>query len=102
MGPIFAEVMKLAVEDPGWMPAVKGCYDFAEQYGNHFAGSWILERPGVGWLPNLKPLVTRGILAKEELTRGGSRRYYRLVEPETVGLALKELGLIAKGGSSPA
>jgi hypothetical protein len=85
---------KLAAENPDWMPVIKACYEFSAQFGNHFAGSWIYERAGIGWFPNLKPLVTCGILEKEYSTRGGRRGYYKLVDPEGTGRALRQLGLI--------
>ncbi len=97
MATVFEQVIKLAAEDPVWIPAVAAGYEFAQAYGNHFAGSWIIQK--TGWLPNLKPLVTRGILTKAELTRGGSRRYYSLNDPSEVGRALQQLGVtITKGG----
>lgn len=88
--------MKLAVEDPAWMPPVRECYEFSVRIGNHFAGSWIIQRVEAGWFPNLKPLVTRGILEKGDSSRGGHRRYYKLVDPEGTGRALRQLGLVSE------
>ena len=74
------------------MPVVTACCDFVKQMGNHFSGSWIVDRLGGAWVPNLKRLVTLGLLEREELTRGGRRRYYRLIDPEGASRALRELG----------
>jgi hypothetical protein len=35
-------VMRLAVEDPEWLPLVKAAWEFAQHFGNHFSGKWIL------------------------------------------------------------
>jgi len=85
--------MKLAVEQPAWMALVKACYDFSVQHGNHFAGSWIIDSANAGWFPNLKPLVTHGILQREYTTRGGRRGYYKLVDPDGAGRAIRQLGI---------
>jgi hypothetical protein len=90
----YEATTRLAEENPEWMLVTKACYEFSVQFGNRFAGSWIFERAAAGWFPNLKPLVTRGILEKEYSTRGGRRGYYKLVDPEGTGRALKQLGLI--------
>ncbi len=44
-------------------------------------------------VPNLKPLVKRGILEKEYSTASGRKAYYRLVDTDGTGRALRELGL---------
>ena len=88
----YDALKRLADEDPAWIPVVRACYESSQKHGNHFAGSWIVQEPNIGWLPNLKPLVTRGILTKGELTRGGSRRYYSLSDPEGIGRGLAEIG----------
>jgi hypothetical protein len=56
-------------------------------------GNWILGNAQAGWFPNLKPLVKRGILEKEYSTASGRKAYYRLVDTDGTGRALRELGL---------
>lgn len=63
-----------------------------------FAGEWIkneCERRNVpfhqAWLTKL---VNKGLLAKDDLTRGGKRRYYRIADDE---LARQVLSLTAAG-----
>jgi hypothetical protein len=90
----YVPVMRLAVEDPEWLSLVKAASEFAGQFGNHFSGKWILERAQAGWFPNLKALVTRGILEKEYSNASGTKAYYRLRDAEGTGRALSELGLI--------
>lgn len=94
MQPGHVPVMRLAVEDPGWLPLVKAAWEFSNQFGNYFSGKWILGYARAGWFPNLKPLVTRGILEKESSTAGGKKAYYRLVDTDGTGRALRELGLV--------
>ena len=91
----YAPVMRLAVEDPQWLPLVKAASEFVRELGNHFSGKWLLERAQAGWFPNLKPLVTRGILEKEYSNAGGTKAYYRLRHAGGTDRALRELGLIA-------
>ena len=87
-------VIKLAVEDPEWLPLVKAAWEFAHQSGNHFSGKWILGYAQAGWFPNLKPLVSRGILVKEYSTASGKKAYYRVGDLDATGRALRELGLV--------
>jgi len=89
-----APVIRLAAEDREWLPLVKSAWELANQFGNHFSGKWVLERAQAGWFPNLKPLVTRGILEREYGTASGKKAYYRFSDFEGSGRALRELGLI--------
>jgi hypothetical protein len=86
----YAAVKTLGSEDPCWLPVVRECYRWTTTNGERFARSWIVQNTGQ-WFPNLKPLVSRGILEKLSTTRGGSRAYYRLIDPNGVARALTEL-----------
>ena len=62
----------------------------AEEYDGIFAGAWVVDelaRRGHGrWVPNLRLLVSYGLLEKSgSSTRGGRRAYYRM--PDRVGVA---------------
>ena len=89
-------VKRLAREKPKWLPIVKACLKEAKETKGEFAGSWVLQTlnasGGKGWFPNLRPLVTYGILKHEETTRGGRRAYYTMPDIAGVEKALKELG----------
>jgi hypothetical protein len=86
-------VLKLAVEDPEWLPLVKAAWESAQDFGNHFSGNGSSgPRRPAGFL-NLKPLVKRGILEKEYSTASGRKAYYRLVDTGGAGRALRELGI---------
>jgi len=52
----------------------------------HEAQKW-----GVGWFPNLRPLVAAGILRRVDVTRGGRRGYYVILDSEGVEVALNEV-----------
>jgi len=41
-------VMRLAVEDPEWLPLVKAAWEFTQHFGNHFSGKWILGNAQAG------------------------------------------------------
>ena len=89
-------VLRLAAEDPQWLPAVRAAVSVAERAGDEFAGAWILselQRSNAGrtWYPNFRRLVTFGILEKVgESTRGGQRAYYRIVDAAGVRRGLEE------------
>lgn len=91
-------VLRLAAEDPQWLPAVRAAVSVAERAGAEFAGAWILselQRSNAGrtWYPNFRRLVTFGILEKVgESTRGGQRAYYRIVDLAGVRRGLEEAG----------
>ncbi len=71
---------------------LKECYRWVLAQGRDqiFAARWVLER-----LPeiNLRTLSARGILEKVGSSRGGHRAYYRMVDPDAVGRALRTLGI---------
>jgi transcriptional regulator with XRE-family HTH domain len=72
---------------------LKQCYQWVLKQGrdHDFAARWIL-----GGIPvvNLRTLSARGILEKVGSSRGGHRAYYRMVDPDGVGQALRTLRLV--------
>lgn len=99
-------VRRLAAEHPDWVPVLEAAIAVAsrsEPFGAEFAGSWVLKelesRAGRRqWIPNLRLLVTYGILEKSgESTRGGRRAYYRFVNRVAVQEALEQIrGSVAR------
>src|SRR5438128_5924615 len=100
----YRAVMRLAQEDPAWLPVVRAAFQRAvasKPYGGEFAGAWGLRELG-SWVPNLRLLVRYGILEKTDLTRGGNRAYYRMADADGVRQALVELEpLYPPGGTQP-
>ncbi|MHB8509565.1 MAG: hypothetical protein ACYDGR_13090 [Candidatus Dormibacteria bacterium] len=93
-------VQRLASEHPEWVPVLEAALAVAsraEPYGGEFAGSWVLKelesRAGRRqWIPNLRLLLTFGIIEKSgETTRGGRRAYYRFLDRGAVEEAVEEL-----------
>ena len=93
-------VRRLASEHPEWVPVLEAALAVAsrsEPYGGEFAGSWVLKelesRAGRRqWIPNLRLLLTYGILEKSgETTRGGRRAYYRFVNRGATEEAVEKL-----------
>ena len=99
-------VLRLAHEDPQWLPAVRAAVAVAERTGGEFAGAWILwelqqQHGPRTWYPNFRRLVGLGLLAKVgESTRGGQRAYYRFLDLEGVRRGLKDLD--RRGEQGPA
>lgn len=90
----YKGVMRLAHENPDWIPVVQAALDTAILVKTDFAGAWVLNRAkelGKDWFPNLRILVTHGILKKEEVSRGGRRAYYSMPDKEGVVAALNEI-----------
>jgi len=90
-------VRRLAAEHPDWIAVLEAAIAVAsrsEPGDEEFAGSWVLEEleSQAGrrqWFPNLRLLVTYGILEKSgESTRGGRRAYYRFVNQLATRAAL--------------
>ena len=90
-------VRRLAAEHPEWVAVLEAAIAVASRSGSgdeEFAGSWVLQelesRAGHRqWFPNLRLLVTAGILEKSgETTRGGRRAYYRFVNQFATRAAL--------------
>ena len=91
----YTAVKRLAREHPDWILIVEACLEEAKQINGEFAGAWVLERTkgrGINWFPNLRLLVSYGILKHEGTARGGRRAYYTMPDPRGVETALKELG----------
>jgi hypothetical protein len=94
-------VAQLAAERPEWIAVLKAAIavsDRLESYGDEFAGAWVVDElkrsQGRGvWVPNLRLLVSYGLLEKSgESTRGGRRSYYRFPMKQAVKDALARLG----------
>ena len=80
-----------------WLLIVRACLAEAERTNGEFAGAWALQEAnklGVGWFPNLRPLVASGILERTGGSRGGRRAYYVMPDPEGVKTALRETELL--------
>ncbi len=97
---VHRAVATLATERPGWIPVLEAAIavsDRVDPYGGEFAGAWVLEelerRTGHRtWLPNLRVLVSYGLLEKAgESTRRGRRAYYRFASKRSVEEALARL-----------
>ena len=79
---------------PGWSPVVEACLALGRRCKGEFAGAWVLheaQKSGVSWFPNLRSLVAAGILRRVDVTRGGRRGYYVMLDPEGVEGALREM-----------
>ena len=91
-------VRRLALEHPDWLPVLDAAAAVAarvEDNGGEFAGAWVLtelqRRGGARWVPNLRLLVSYGLLEKSGAsTRGGRRAYYRMPDRAGVEQALKD------------
>ena len=96
---VLRAVAALSKERPEWLPVLEAALVVAERcepYGGEFAGAWVLEelKQQTGrpiWIPNLRVLISYGLLEKAgESTRGGRRAYYRFTDRETVGQVVAE------------
>ena len=99
-------VRRLASDHPEWIAVLEAALAVAtrsEPFTTEFAGSWVLKelesRAGRRqWIPNLRLLVTYGILEKSgETTRGGRRAYYRFVNRVAIQEALEQI----RGSGAP-
>ena len=80
-------------DNPGWVPIVRACLAEARRCKGEFAGAWVLheaQKSGVNWFPNLRPLSASGILRRIDVTRGGGRAYYLMLDPDGVEEALRD------------
>ena len=93
-------VATLIAERPDWIPALEAAIavsDKVDQYGGEFAGAWVIDelerRAGHRtWLPNLRVLVSYGLVETAgESTRRGRRAYYRMPAKKAVAEALSLL-----------
>lgn len=78
---------------PTWFEILRACLVVALRTEGEFAGAWVLNEArkyGIEWLPNLRPLVTYGILRRTGSSRGGRRAYYEMVDVEGVRSAIAE------------
>ena len=76
-----------------WAEILRACLIEAERCHGEFAGAWVLQeakKQGIDWFPNLKPLVSYGVLTRTGGSRGGRRAYYVMPDPEGVKSALQE------------
>lgn len=92
----YQAVVALLREFPQWRGVVAAALEEAQTINtDRFAGKWVLDRAkkhGVSWIPNLRKLVAYGILKKEgESTRGGTRAYYSMPDPDGVARALADV-----------
>ncbi len=91
----YYAVKRLARERTNWLPIVEACLEEEKRTNGDFAGAWVLEtakKRGIQWFPNLRVLVSYGILQVKDRSRGGRRAYYKVLDPEGVQKALQEIG----------
>lgn len=93
----YLAVVALLRDHPEWLPVLNATLEEAKAIkGTRFSGAWVLNRAkkhGVHWIPNLRKLVSYGIIFKEgETTRGGRRAYYIMPDMNGVEKALEEFG----------
>ncbi len=93
-------VATLIAERPDWIPVLEAAIavsDNVDKYGGEFAGAWVIDelerRAGHRtWLPNLRLLLTYGLVEKAgESTRRGRRAYYRMPAKKAIAEALSRL-----------
>jgi hypothetical protein len=102
-------VRRLAVEHPEWLPVLDAAIAVAkrvEDHGGEFAGAWVISelasRGGRRWVPNLRLLVTYGLIEKSgESTRGGRRAYYRMTDRAGIEQALQTWTLSMQAARTP-
>jgi len=90
-------VGRLAREHPDWLPVLEAAVAVAanaEAHGGEFAGAWVVDELGrrgaPRWIPNLRILVSYGLIEKSgPSTRGGRRAYYRIPARAEVEKALE-------------
>jgi hypothetical protein len=96
-------------DHPSWVDVLEACLVETNRTNGEFAGAWVLEqakKSGRTWFPNLRPLVSYGILKRTDVTRGGRRAYYIMCDVAGVTAALKEahlepFGLLNRQDNSP-
>jgi len=101
----YRGVIQLSREDPHWLPIVAAALEETARV-DAFAGAWVLKRAkkrGVRWIPNLRKLVSYGILRKDgESSRGGRRAYYSMPDVDGVKRALEKIGKFGDSDIYPA
>jgi hypothetical protein len=88
-------VRRLAREHPDWLPVLEAAARVAAEF-DEFPGAWVVDelakQGSKRWIPNLRLLVSHGLLEKSgPSTRGGRRAYYRMPDRAEVEQALAEL-----------
>jgi len=99
-------VRRLATEHPEWLPVLEAAAAVSasvEANGGEFAGAWVVDelaRRGLPrWIPNLRILVSYGLIEKSgPSTRGGRRAYYRMPNRSEVLRAIEAWRTNAGGG----
>ena len=100
----------LAKERPEWLSVLEAAIAVSERvqpFGGEFAGAWVLDelerRSGHRtWLPNLRVLVSYGLLEKAgESTRGGRRAYYRVTAARAIREVLDRLRQVPGDSEAP-
>jgi hypothetical protein len=108
INPVHQSVRRLAVEHPDWLPILEAAAAVAarveEDGSGEFAGAWVVDELGrrglPRWIPNLRILVSYGLLEKSgPSTRGGRRAYYRMPDRAGVEDALEAWSEIRTGQS---
>jgi hypothetical protein len=102
-------VRRLAREHPDWLPVLAAALTVAadaEAHGGEFAGAAVVAELGrrgtPRWIPNLRILVSHGLLEKSgPSTRGGRRAYYRIPDREGLERALDGLDVLAGAAKTP-
>ena len=86
---------------PAHLRLLEVCYGYPKGESGTFCGEWIMhacERQGVpfhqGWLTKLANV---GLLEKDDSSRRGHRRYYRLKDTELVRDVLALAGAVQHG-----
>ena len=80
-------------DHPDWLDVLRACLTEANRTKGEFAGAWVLneaKKHGRAWFPNLRPLVSYGLLERTDVTRGGRRAYYIFRDINGVNSALLE------------
>jgi hypothetical protein len=80
-------------DHPNWLDVLRACLSEAARTKSEFAGAWVLneaKKHGRDWFPNLRPLVSYGLLERTDVTRGGRRAYYIFRDIDGVNSALVE------------
>jgi hypothetical protein len=91
----YDAVKLLVKERPECFDVVQACYEISGEIPE-FAGAWVFWRHRHLRPQSLRPLSCLGILKKTDTSRRGNRAYYRMVDRESVGLALRDFGNINK------
>jgi hypothetical protein len=92
--PGYVAAKRFLRDRPNWLDVVRACVVEATRCKGEFAGAWVLaeaKKSGRDWLPNLRPLVSCGILRRTDVAQGGRRAYYLMSDIEGVKMALMDV-----------